>query len=233
MYKRFLFFLCSLLLFTEVLSETGTPIIKSAVKDYDGNVYDAVKIGNQIWMVQNFRSTHYNDGKPIAHLEKDSLWNNTESGAYCFYNNDSKNAIQFGALYNWHAVNTGKLAPEGWHVPTNEEWELLAKHIGADIKDYKLADNWQKVGKNLKSISGWEDEGNGADTYGFNGVSTGYRYREGKYYGIGRFTYWWSTSKKYAHMSYTRSLYYLFDLFYDTWENNGYGFSVRLVKDKE
>ena len=98
------------------------------VIDIDGNVYQAVRIGEQVWTVKDLRVTRYNDGSAIVRSETNAEWAASFRGtaAYCFYDNDSASyADKYGALYNWYAVNTGKLAPKGWHVPDNAEWDAL------------------------------------------------------------------------------------------------------------
>ena len=113
------------------------------VTDIDGNIYTTVKIGNQEWTVENLKTTKYNDKSPIPYVsefyeeqyESKFLWFKPkiksrmiewkkvgEKGqeAYCWHDNDIKTKEIYGALYNWHAINTGKLAPKGWHVPTED-----------------------------------------------------------------------------------------------------------------
>jgi uncharacterized protein (TIGR02145 family) len=104
------------------------PVYGADVIDIDGNVYHSVIIGNQTWMAANLRTTKYNDGSsiPIA------IAHDTTPG-YRWYNDDSlANKDSYGALYNWFAVATGKLAPQGWHVATVADWNILLNHIGKD-----------------------------------------------------------------------------------------------------
>lgn len=98
--------------------------------DFDGNVYHAVQIGNQIWSQENLTTTHYNDGTPIPCVQSTSEWNALNKGAYCHYNNDASNSKTYGLLYNFYAVNSKKLVPEGWHAATYEEWNTLIVGIG-------------------------------------------------------------------------------------------------------
>jgi len=97
------------------------------VKDVDGNYYNVKKIGNQLWFKENLKTTKYNDGTNIPQVTLKANWNALSSGAYSWYNNDSvtyKSKTNYiGALYNWYAVNTNKLCPVGWHVPTDEDWK--------------------------------------------------------------------------------------------------------------
>lgn len=93
--------------------------------DYQGYTYNVVKIGTQWWMAENLRATRYNDGSEIPHVIDAKEWmrlKKTQSGAWCNYNHDPAFGNEFGLLYNWYAVNTEKLAPPGWHVPSNDDW---------------------------------------------------------------------------------------------------------------
>lgn len=105
----------------------------TTVTDFDGNVYHSVQIGSQIWMVENLKTTHYNDGSAIFDVTDPTSWNNLAYGpfgGYCWYNNDVSYKNISGALYNWYAVNTGKLAPSGWRVPTSTDWVELINYLG-------------------------------------------------------------------------------------------------------
>ena len=116
--------------------ESGLSNIVTAtpnVVDIDGNVYHTVTIGTQVWMVENLKTTRYNDGTAIPLVTDGTAWAALTTPGYCWYNNDSatyKNT--YGALYNWYAVNTGKLAPTGWHVPTDSEWTVLTTYLGGE-----------------------------------------------------------------------------------------------------
>ncbi len=115
--------------------KTTESIIEQGLKDIDDNTYNLVQIGNQIWMTENLRTTKYNDGTEITEIRDNEVWANTENGAFCWYDNDyEKYGKDYGALYNWYAVNTNKLCPEGWHVPEHHEWTLLERFICAQIK---------------------------------------------------------------------------------------------------
>jgi len=95
------------------------------VKDIDGNVYKTIQIGNLTWMAENLKTTRYNDRTQIPNIVSGDEWKLEKEGAYCHYDNNPSNSEKFGLLYNYYAVATKKLAPEGWHVATTEEWENL------------------------------------------------------------------------------------------------------------
>jgi uncharacterized protein (TIGR02145 family) len=99
------------------------------VIDFDDNVYTAVIIGDQVWMVQNLKVTHYRNGDPIPNVTGVN-WDALTEGAYCDYQNGGWN-LSYGRLYNWYAATDERdIAPEGWHVPTDEEWQALVDHLG-------------------------------------------------------------------------------------------------------
>jgi len=104
----------------------------SSMTDIEGNVYKTIKIGTQIWMAENLKTTKYNDGTSIP-LVGDCYWRNLTTPGYCWYNNDSIIYKKlYGAIYNWFTINTGKLAPAGWHVPSEEEWTKLITYLGGE-----------------------------------------------------------------------------------------------------
>jgi uncharacterized protein (TIGR02145 family) len=125
----------------------------NCISDFDGNIYETIQIGDQIWMAENLKVTHYRDGTPIPNLTSDLDWTNTNSGAYCFYENNVSNADMYGALYNNHIMdNSISIAPEGWHVSTYQDWEELINYLA----DNGYGDVYGYVGKSLASTSGWE-----------------------------------------------------------------------------
>ena len=110
------------------------------INDIDGNAYNKVTIGRQTWLVENLRTTKYNDGTLIPLVQDNTAWSNLITPGYCWFDNDEvANKNPYGALYNWYAVNTGKLCPSGWHVPTDTEWTTLIDNLGGlDVAGGKL-----------------------------------------------------------------------------------------------
>lgn len=105
------------------------------VTDIDGNVYQTVRIGSQIWMKENLKTTRLNDGTAISSIRDESAWRAATAPAYCVYSNSDEGLIvqfenEYGLLYNGYAVTSGKLASDGWHVPTQAEWDTLIAHLG-------------------------------------------------------------------------------------------------------
>jgi len=103
------------------------------VTDIDGNLYHTVIIGNQTWMVENLKTTKYNDGTAIPNITDNATWAGLTTGAYCWYYNNNSEKDSYGGYYNWYAINTGKLAPKGWHVPTYDEWTTLINFVQNDF----------------------------------------------------------------------------------------------------
>jgi uncharacterized protein (TIGR02145 family) len=109
------------------------PTEKGTVTDIDGNVYKTVKIGNQWWMAENLKTTKYNDGTSIPLVINNTAWVNKATSGYCWYYNDTSYKNIYGALYNWYTVNTGKLAPAGWHIPTDAEWCTITQFLDPTV----------------------------------------------------------------------------------------------------
>ncbi len=106
------------------------------VADIDGNIYKTVQIGNQIWMAENLKTTRLNNGEEIPVVQHPIEWGNLRSPGLCWYEDDiyirdsAGYVDSYGFLYNWHAVGTGKLCPEGWHVPSEQDWARLVQSLG-------------------------------------------------------------------------------------------------------
>ncbi len=150
------------------------------VTDIDGNIYRTVSIGSQCWLVENLKTTKYNDGNAIPNIVENNEWNNVTTAAYSWYDNNNSNKDTYGALYNYYAVETDKLCPSGWHVATDNEWKELEGYVDTqfDIGDTE----WNKValrgfnaGEKLMSRYDWLYSGNGTDDYGFEAFPNGFR----------------------------------------------------------
>jgi uncharacterized protein (TIGR02145 family) len=138
--------------------------IPEELTDADGNVYDTVMIGSQIWMKENLKTTTYSDGTPITFITDSLAWLADHQGAYTWFHNDDGYKVTYGALYNWYAVNTGKLCPTDWHVPTEDEWMTLQNYLIAHGYNYdgSTNGNWatnNKIAKALADVSTWKPSG--------------------------------------------------------------------------
>jgi uncharacterized protein (TIGR02145 family) len=200
------------------LSPPGT------ITDADGNVYTAVTIGTQVWMVENLKTTHCNDGTAIPLGPVDYTWQNLTSPAYCWYNNDIANKTTYGALYNGYAVGTSKLAPTGWHVPSDSEWSVLVAFAGGDgVAGGPLKDT---------GTTYWQSPNTGAtNAYGFSALPGGYRDNGGVFRDVGSNGHWWSSTANGAYHSWGRSMYYSSADVYHGSSDNFLGFSVRCIKN--
>jgi uncharacterized protein (TIGR02145 family) len=160
------------------------------IKDVDGNIYTSVTIGTQVWMVENLKTTKYNYGTAISLVTDNTAWNNLKTPGYCWQNNDIANKITYGALYNWYAVNTDKLCPTGWHVPSNTEWTTLTTNLGGEtVSGGKL--------KEAGTIH-WDSPNTGATNESkFTALPGGYR-PGGNFMSIGTTGYWWSSTESTA-----------------------------------
>lgn len=131
--KFFLLATLALLLLLMTLVECSSPGNK--VTDVDGNIYLTVVIGDQEWMMENLKTTHYNDGTPITNMVDATGWRNIDEPAYVWYENNSSYEESYGALYNWHAVGDPKgLCPDGWRVATDEDWKELELLLGNESR---------------------------------------------------------------------------------------------------
>lgn len=196
----------------------------NTVTDINGNSYKTVTIGTQVWMAENLRTTKYKDGSSIPNVTDNSQWWALTTGAWSNYNNNSQNDNTYGKLYNWHAVNTGKLCPTGWHVPTDAEWTVLTDYLSANGHS-------GTEGKALKSTTGWNSNVNGTDNYGWNGLPGGYRSFDGYFISFGYGGYWWSSSYAARSDGVYRFLNYFSDGVYSYNYDKDYGFSVRCLRD--
>jgi uncharacterized protein (TIGR02145 family) len=169
------------------------------VTDIEGNVYQTIVIGTQTWMAENLKTSKYNDGISIPTGLSDGQWQSTTSGAYTFYDNNAANNTTYGKLYNWYAVNTGKLCPEGWHIPSDSEWTVLVDFLGGE----------EVAGGKMKTTTGWEAPNTGAtNSSGFTGLPGGVRYYNDGYYGIGFGSGYWSSTEGGGGNVWTRDLYH-------------------------
>jgi uncharacterized protein (TIGR02145 family) len=198
------------------------------VTDIDGNRYKTVIIGQQEWMGENLKVTRLNDGTGILHETEMSTWTRVTDPAYCWYDNDIANKEVYGALYNWLAVNTGKLCPAGWRVPGDSDWEALTFFLGGN----------DSAGGKLKETgtAHWNPPNTGAtNETGFSAVPGGYRYGQywgsGTYYEKGLNSYFWSGSECTPTHAWSRTAHAGNAKLYRSFFTKNKGFSVRCIKD--
>ena len=217
-------------------------VCEDTVTDADGNVYQAVKIGNQVWTVENLRTTKYNDNTPVLLDTSKATWAIDTTAKYCYYNNttNADSLKEFNALYNWYAVNTGKLAPTGWHVPTDSEWTILGNCLIDNGYNWDGSTTGNKIGKSMATKTGWRSSksagaaGNDVtknNSCGFSGPPGGYRYNNGGFFSIGSGGNWWSVTQGDVLNAYGRKISYDYDYLYRNSGSKSCGFSVRLLRD--
>lgn len=209
-------------------------IFSTKIGDVDGNEYSIVKIGSQIWMSENLKTTKYNDNSSIPNITGGTAWAGLTTPAYCWYNNDAAfNKPLYGALYNWPAVHTGKLCPTGWHVPTDAEFNTLEMNLGLPLAQI---DTWgwrgTDQGKQLKNSTGWNTGENGSNSSGFSALPAGFRFHgDGTYNNQGTLTYWWSASELDATRAWYRRLDGNNNAVYKASTEKPAGKSVRCIKN--
>jgi uncharacterized protein (TIGR02145 family) len=175
-------------------------IYSQTVKDIDGNDYKIVTIGTQTWMAENLRTIQFNDGTAIPLVTDSKEWNWLETPAYCWYNNDEgTNKTDYGALYNYYTIKTGKLCPDGWRVPSDNDWTVLTDFLGGL---YVAGGKMKEAGTNH-----WVEPNLGADnTSGFTALPTPYRFYSGTYFFNGAEGEWWASDQFDETSVYTRGL---------------------------
>lgn len=196
----------------------------STVTDADGNIYNTIVINTQTWLIENLKTTQYNDSTSIPLVTDFDTWINlTTTPAYCWYNNDKATyKTPYGALYNWYTVNTRKLCPKGWHIPSDYEWSDLISWSGGSAS----------AGIELKEAgtSHWLSPNTGNNSTGFTALPGGVLKSIG-FGGLGTGGVWWSSTEGTTISSNALSL--------SNNENNAVlaswgkenGFSVRCIKN--
>jgi len=185
---------------TAVVVADVPPVVAGSFTDErDGQTYRTVKMPDgKVWMAENLNYK-------------------TPEGSWCYDDNPDMGA-QYGRLYTWEAAKAA--APDGWHLPTREEWSNLVKASGGDV-----------AGKKLKSASGWNKKGNGTDEYGFSALPGGTRISVGSFYDAGYYGVWWSATEGDGSLAYGRGMHYDYGNVNERYYDKTLGFSVRCVGD--
>jgi len=208
----------------------------STVIDFDGNVYETVLIGNQCWMVENLRVTHYRNGEAVPNVTDGSVWDTLSSAAYCNYNNGQDGVLVHGRLYNGFAVNDSRgIAPEGWHIPTDGEWRRLEMHLGMSLEESAgFGFRGTNEGGKLKEagVEHWRSPNTGAtNESGFFALPSGCRGTQGSYLYAGMHGAYWSSTPISVSNAYYRELNYADSRIKRSHIHMTIGFSVRCVRD--
>lgn len=216
--------------------------------DVDANEYGTVKIGDQTWMTQDLRATHYADGEALTILDKRQEWSQLKEDDAAVSFNDNRGRT---AYYTFAAATRGDVSgnnvqgicPDGWHVPSNNDWRILVSYLADNGYnfDQSIGGGPEKVAKALASKVGWEDsdryghigfEPENNNTSGFSAAPIGYREVTGLFYPQGTYAYWWSSSIDNDGAAYARLMGFIFAQFGVNTYNKSYGFAVRCVKDE-
>jgi len=218
------------------------------VTDVDGNVYQTVLIGEREWMAENLKTTKYNDSTPITTGLSDLDWRNNTSGAYTIYPHDDVRGINsesdmlaaYGALYNWYASENDNLCPDGWHIPSDEEWTELTDYI-ASVNSINIGNQLKSCRQDGSPLGGkcadsqhprWNSHKlhHGIDKFGFAALPGGIRHNNGTFSLIGSHANWWSATEGTAAYAWSmRSGFDSGDVFRFL-NNKACGLSVRCVR---
>lgn len=213
------------------------------VTDIDGNVYETLIIGEQEWMVENLRTGSYSNGDAIPNVTGDAEWEGLSTGAFCWFDNNDQNEIPYGKLYNWHAVSdTRNICPVGWHIPTDEDWKTLERHLGMDSVDvdslgFLFRGIAQNIGGKMRATGTdhWIAPNDSATNEScFSGLPAGGRHFNGTFSNLGYYTGWWSGTERPASAggAWYRSLSSDNGSFSRSSFKLEHGVSIRCVKDQ-
>jgi uncharacterized protein (TIGR02145 family) len=184
-----------------------------------------VKIGNQIWTSKNLDVEKFNNGDEIPEAKTNEEWNlasKNKTSAWCYYDNDEKNGLKYGKLYNWYAITDHRgIAPKGWHIPSKKEWLILSTYLGGE----------SIAGDKMKSTSGWDVSGNGNNKSEFNGLPGGFRFDNGEFGNITGLGFFSSTTENPVSSIEVLTLDYGTSTTFFAPFGKGFGMSVRCIKD--
>jgi uncharacterized protein (TIGR02145 family) len=159
-------------------------------------------------MAEDLKTTRYRNGDPIPNITDGTEWSNLTTEAYCNFNNNANNVATYGRLYNWYAVSDSRnIAPAGWHVPSDEEWQTLEDYLGGpDVAGGKM----KTIGTIEEGTGLWYSPNTGAtNSSGFSALPAGYRSSNGSFDHLGYFAFFWSATEDYSGLASYRILNYV------------------------
>lgn len=184
-----------------------------------------ITIGRQIWMSRNLDTDRYRNGDPVRHAASEAEWHDAaskEEGAWCWYEGERENGRVYGRLYNWYALADPRgIAPEGWHIPSDREWQDLVDFLGRE----------PAAGRALKSPKGWGSPAGESGSSGFDALPAGSRNCLGGFFALGRDAFFWSATPSGDFEAWNREISSRNDGVRRIGVNKSIGFSVRCVKD--
>jgi uncharacterized protein (TIGR02145 family) len=201
-----------------------TNTASTTISDIEGNIYNTVSIGNQIWMASNLSTSRYRNGAYIPYILNSNQWAAIKRPALSFYNHDNTYETNYGKQYNWYAViDTQGICPNGWHIPSNNEWTILSDFLGG----------LNVAGGKMKATGTqyWSFPSNGSNTSGFTGLPGGFRNVDGTFGILGYNGFWWSATEENEQKAFNRSIIYTDNVLSVGSSSKNQGFSVRCIKD--
>jgi uncharacterized protein (TIGR02145 family) len=201
-----------------------TTATSQTVTDIDGNTYNTVQIGTQVWMSENLKTSRYRNGGSIPYVVGNSDWQALTTGAWSNYNHDAANDPIYGKLYNWYTTLGDTLCPAGWGVPTDDEWTTLTTYLGGE----------SVAGGKMKSVGTayWNDPNTGAtNESGFSVLPGGYRYYDGSFNDIGDYASFWSATENASFYAWYRNLNFFIGFVFRSFNDKSLGASVRCLRD--
>ncbi|NTW57247.1 MAG: hypothetical protein HGB20_09445 [Chlorobiaceae bacterium] len=219
--KNYIYTLFSSLLFLFLTACGGNQT--EPMTDRDGNSYPSIKIGNQLWTAKNLEVAHYRNGDPIPEVRDSVAWSQLKTGAWCWYENSTEKGKIYGRLYNWYAVNDPRgLAPQGWHVAKDADWDSLSEVLGGD----------DVSGGRMKSGRLWKEKESGGADNGFELLPGGARRdADGAFVLQGEYSRLWSSTESNEMKAWGRAVGYFDQAFRRGEAGKRLGFAVRCVRD--
>jgi uncharacterized protein (TIGR02145 family) len=220
---------------------TFTTAASGTVTDVDGNIYNTITIGTQVWMKENLKTTKYRNGDSIGTTTPATLDISGESTPkyQWAYDGNESNVATYGRLYTWYAITDSRnVCPSGWHVPTDAEWTTLFNYLTNN--GYGYGGSGSNIAKSMAATSGWTTNttagtvGNDQasnNSSGFSALPGGYRLLNGAYDLIGGFGYWWSSTEYDSTVAWNRFMTYNYSDVLRNYPNKQSGFSVRCLRD--
>ena len=206
----------------EISFTSMTALVIGNVTDIEGNIYNTVEIGTQVWMSENLKTIRYRQGGPIPYVAGNTEWSNLTTGAWSYLNHDASNDVVYGKLYNWYTTQGDTLCPTGWHVPTDAEWTTLTTYLGGSV----AGDKMRSTGTTY-----WTAPNTGAtNESGFSGLPGGSRSYNG-IFGGGGAVFWSATERDNIQAAYRILSLFSSSLLNFFGDFKGSGFSIRCLKD--
>ena len=220
---------------------TAPSPLAGTFQDLDGNYYHTITIGTQTWMLENLKTTKFRNGESIPNVTDNSAWAGLTTAAWSDYNNATSNAATFGHLYNWYAAaDSRNIAPDGWHVPSIEEWMILENYLINNSFNYDGSTSGNRFAKALASTNYWKvSSGAGApgnnmsnnNSSGFNGLPGGGRYgTSGVFFSQTEGAFYWAKEETTDVEANYRAMFYGYNFFQNFVSSKKLGFSIRCIK---